>query len=1236
MNEKPTYTELEQRIKELENAEYERKRKEDALRESEERHRTILSTAMDGFLIVDSTGRLMEVNETYCRMSGYTERELLGAGLDLLEDAETAAETAAHLQKVMALGQDRFESRHRRKDGSVFDVEVSVQYRPAYGRNLVAFIRDITGLKRMEEEHRKSERKYRQLFEYSPISLWEEDFSEVKKRLDQLGNETSGDLKEYLIARPDLVNELSGLVKVIDINEATLRLYNASSKSEFLSEFTRIFSRESYEGFVSALTTIIEGGTELFLENTHLTLSGEIVHVQLHWAVAPGHEDHYDRVSVCIVDITERKRAEEALLDSEQKYRTLVVNAREAIFVAHEGKVIFVNPMTSLMTGYSAEEIQASPFIEFIHQEDRGMVLERHVRRLKGEEPPHTYSFRIIRKDGSLMWGELNTVLINWNGKPATLNFLSDITNRRRAEKMLREREAQFRVLFYDSPVSMILHDKDNGDVIDANESAYKAYGLSSVEELKSVQFWADPPYSFDEALAWIRKAAKDGPQEFEWMNIKANGELFWEQVRLRLVKLNEVERVLATSIHITERKLAEKALRKSEEQYRSILEVIPDIIIQSNREGDYIDIHTASENMLARPRKELLGKNIAEVLQREDAARLIESIGTALDKRCLQSLEYALRVPDGQRFFEARVVPLGEERVIACIRDITQRKLAERENRLNKNRLEIIYKIATMTDATEEEICDVVLQAMLDLTGSPIGFLGFLSDDESVMRTHAWSSPATAGCAVHDKPLEFPVDRAGLWGESVRNRRAMICNEYAAPHPAKKGFPEGHVEVRRFMTVPVFDGVRIVGVAGVGNREEPYDDLDVRQIALLMEGWWWQVRRRRMEREKEALQARLNQAQKMEAIGTLAGGIAHDFNNILSIIVGNTELAMLDLPEWRTAQSNLKEVRKATLRARDLVRQILLFAREKEHTPSHIGLEPIAKESLKMLRASIPATVEISAEISSGLPPVLADPSQIQQIIMNLCTNAGQVMEAEGGTLTFTLDAADLKAPLHTVMGELPPGRYVRMKVGDTGLGIPAENLTRIFDPFFTTKGVGEGTGLGLAVVHGIVQDRKGGITVESEKGRGTTFVVYLPASEAEPVEAAAKAEKELPVGTERVLFVDDEPMVVKLGRHMLERRGYTVETRASGTDALECFRQDPGRFDLVVTDMTMPGMRGDRLAEEILAIRPDIPVILCTGYSRQISREKALQIGIRAFVMKPLTQHELVRTVREVLDAA
>jgi len=405
------------------------------------------------------------------------------------------------------------------------------------------------------------------------------------------------------------------------------------------------------------------------------------------------------------------------------------------------------------------------------------------------------------------------------------------------------------------------------------------------------------------------------------------------------------------------------------------------------------------------------------------------------------------------------------------------------------------------------------------------------------------------------------------------------------------------------------------------------------RQFACLFEDI---TERKNAEEARQRLEDQLRQAHKMEAIGTLAGGIAHEFNNLLGIIVGNTELAMFDLPEWSPVEESLREVRDTSLRARDLVTQILLFARQKEHTITTIRPEPVVLESLKIIRASTPATIEIHQSVEDILPAILADPSQLGQIVMNLCTNAVQAMERDGGRLEVALAQARLESPLDTLTGTLPAGRYLRLEVRDTGPGIAAENVGRIFDPFFTTKGVGEGTGLGLAVVHGIVEDRSGGITVESADGQGTTFTVYLPASKEE---AASKERQERPAPSsvkERILFVEDEPAVRKLGTRLLERQGYEVETQANGGDALACFREDPARFDLVITDMTMPCMTGDRLAREILAIRPGMPVILCTGYSRQISEEEAREIGIHAFVMKPITSRELADTVRRVLERA
>ncbi len=382
----------------------------------------------------------------------------------------------------------------------------------------------------------------------------------------------------------------------------------------------------------------------------------------------------------------------------------------------------------------------------------------------------------------------------------------------------------------------------------------------------------------------------------------------------------------------------------------------------------------------------------------------------------------------------------------------------------------------------------------------------------------------------------------------------------------------------------------------------------------------------------RKKLEGQLRQAQKMEAIGTLAGGIAHDFNNILVPILGFADLAIWNLPAGSKARENLNEVVKAGIRAKDLVRQILAFSRETEGERRPIQLVPIVKEALKLLRAALPSTIEIRQNIAPDTGVVNGDPTQIHQIMMNLCTNAEHAM-LEGGVLEVSLANVELDEEFCSKHKGLTADSHVRLTVGDTGRGMDKETLTRIFDPFFTTKGPGEGTGMGLSVVHGIVKSHGGDITVYSEPGVGTTFQVYLPVVKS-LAEARPETVEPVPGGTESILIVDDDAVVAEIGRETLERLGYCVTTRTSSIEALELFRAKPGEFDLVITDQTMPHMTGTDLAAEILRIRPDIPIILCTGFSHVITPEKARARGIQEFVMKPIVGAELGRTVRRVLD--
>jgi len=390
--------------------------------------------------------------------------------------------------------------------------------------------------------------------------------------------------------------------------------------------------------------------------------------------------------------------------------------------------------------------------------------------------------------------------------------------------------------------------------------------------------------------------------------------------------------------------------------------------------------------------------------------------------------------------------------------------------------------------------------------------------------------------------------------------------------------------------------------------------------------------RRLQNRNEKEKLRKQLLQAQKMEAFGQLAGGIAHDFNNILFSLIGFTELALEDVPKNSNVHDNLTEVYIAANRAKDLVRQMLTFARKSDEARTPVQVNAVAGEVLKFIRSSIPATIEIKSCIDCD-SSIMGNATQVHQVLMNLCTNAAQAMENDGGVLEVSLRQVKINNLASISSLNLPPGNYIEIRVGDTGKGIEPDILDSIFEPYFTTKPPGEGTGMGLAVVHGIIDGYGGRISVDSILGQGTLFTIYLPTT-ANRDKQSKHGAKALPIGAERILFVDDDISITKMGKQILARLGYAVTACNSSMGALEIFRIQPDEFDLVITDMTMPRMTGDKLAVELMKIRPDIPVILCTGFSKKISDKSATALGIRALAYKPINKSELAQTVRKVLD--
>jgi signal transduction histidine kinase/ActR/RegA family two-component response regulator len=427
------------------------------------------------------------------------------------------------------------------------------------------------------------------------------------------------------------------------------------------------------------------------------------------------------------------------------------------------------------------------------------------------------------------------------------------------------------------------------------------------------------------------------------------------------------------------------------------------------------------------------------------------------------------------------------------------------------------------------------------------------------------------------------------------------------------------------------FDTAHIYKVLGYA---VPLLGFSLYQISVIAE-------RHQAEKERQKLEEQLNQARKMEAIGNLAGGIAHDFNNILGVIIGFTELAIDDAPEKNKTRTHLEKVLESANRAKELVKQILTFSRKSEEKKKPVVLGEIVEEVHNLLKSTLPSTIEIRLTIEKNLDLVMANSTQLQQVLVNFCTNAAHAMREKGGIIEIDLKEVNLEPGTGNSIDTIGPsnldlhneGKFQQLTVRDSGHGMDEETKKRIFEPYFTTKKFGEGTGMGLALAHGIIKSHGGEITVDSEPGKGTTFHVYLPVTTKE-IEPVIDEIESIQGGCERVLFVDDEPQLVEMAKEMLENLGYQVVTRTSSVEALEIFRANPTKFDIVITDQTMPHMTGIQFSMELRRLGADIPIILCTGYSESVNEENFKSHGINAFVMKPIDTKEIARVIRNVLD--
>jgi len=645
--------------------------------------------------------------------------------------------------------------------------------------------------------------------------------------------------------------------------------------------------------------------------------------------------------------------------------------------------------------------------------------------------------------------------------------------------------------------------------------------------------------------------------------------------------------------INITERKRSENAILASEEKYRLLFENTGTATFVVEEDMTVAKSNAKCEELSGYSRDEIEGKmKTTDFIPVEEFERIKEYHAGRREIEGQIPSEYEFKFSDKYGnlknvFIQVSMIP-GTKQSVASIIDITPLKAAEKALRESKE------KYRELANSLPQVVFEMDANGLITFVNrNAFDFYGYTQDDFDKGVT------ALQMLIPEDRDRAMKNMQRRLQGEALGRR------EYTALRKDGGTFP---VVVH---VTPAIRDNKPIGLRGIM--------IDITE-------------RKQAEEEKRKLEAQLLHSQKMEAIGTLAGGIAHDFNNILSAIIGYTELVLSDIEIGSLLHNYLQRVLIAGQRAKNLVNQILTFSRQTEQELKPVQVKLIAREVIKLLRASLPATIEIKQNLRSN-DTVMADPTQINQVLMNLCVNAGYAMRAKGGVLDVSLVKVELDSDYTDNHPDLKPGPYLKLTVSDTGHGMPPEVQERIFDPFFTTKEKEEGTGMGLAVVHGIVKSHGGTLAVYSEPEKGSVFNVFLPIIE-ERLELETSLDKPIPQGTECILFIDDEGSLVDVGQRILESLGYDVVTRTSGIEALALFKAQPDRFDLVITDLTMPKMTGDELAVELLRIKPGMPIILCTGFSAMIDEDKVKAMGMRAFVFKPILKRDLAETIRKVLD--